>query len=80
MFVTARITTGTVRALTLPQEAIHREGSATFVLVATGTDTPERRTVHLGAELGDRVEVLDGVTAADRVVGSGSILLKGRTR
>jgi hypothetical protein len=50
------------------------------VLVATGTDTPDRRTVHLGAELGDRVEVLDGVTAADRVVGSGSIMLKGRTR
>ena len=80
MFITARITTGTVRALTLPQEAIHREGGVTFVLVATGTDTPDRRTVHLGAELGDRVEVLDGVTAADRVVGSGSIMLKGRTR
>ena len=39
-----------------------------------------RRTVRLGAELGDRVEVLDGVTASDRVVGSGSIMLKGRTQ
>ena len=80
MFVTARLMTGAVRALTLPQEAIHREGGVTFVLLATGQDIPERRTVRLGAELGDRVEVLDGVTAADRVVGSGSIMLKGRSR
>jgi membrane fusion protein, heavy metal efflux system len=80
MFVTARLMTGAVRALTLPQEAIHREGGLAFVLVATGSDTQERRTVRLGAEMGDRVEVLDGVTAADRVVGSGSIMLKGRTR
>ena len=80
MFVTARLLTGSVRALTLPQEAIHREGGATFVLLATNSETPERRTVKLGAELGDRVEVLGGVTPSDRVVSSGSIMLKSRTQ
>jgi RND family efflux transporter MFP subunit len=80
MFVSVRLMTGTVRALTLPQEAIHREGGATFVLLATASDTPARRAVKLGAEMGDRVEVLDGVTPADRVVSSGSIMLKAKTR
>jgi len=80
MFVTARILTGTVRALTLPQEAIHREGGATFVLVATGPDAETRRPVKLGAELGDRVEILDGVTTSDKVVSSGSIMLKSKAR
>jgi RND family efflux transporter MFP subunit len=80
MFVNVRLTTGTVRALTLPQDAIHRDGGATFVLLATGPETRERRKVRLGAELGDRVEILEGVTAQDRVVGSGSIMLKAKTK
>jgi len=80
MFVNVRLTTGTVRALTLPQEAIHREGGSTFVLLATGPDAPERRPVKLGAELGDRVEVLDGVTPSDRVVSRGSIMVKSRAK
>jgi len=78
MFVNVRLMTGAVRALTLPQEAIHREGGTTFVLLAG--DTPQRRPVKLGAELGDRVEVVDGVTPADKVVSSGSIMLKSRSQ
>jgi len=80
MFVNVRVMTGTVRALTLPQEAIHREGGATFVLLATASDTPQRRAVKLGAEMGDRVEVVNGVTPADKVVSSGSIMLKSRSQ
>ena len=80
MFVNARILTGTVRALTLPQEAIHREGGATFVLVATGPEATARRAVKLGAELGDRVEILEGITTSDKVVSSGSIMLKSKAR
>jgi len=80
MFVSVRLMTGAVRVLTLPQEAIHREGGATFVLLATGPDAQERRAVKLGVELGDRVEILGGVTPTDRVVTRGSIMLKGRTQ
>ena len=80
MFVNISIATGTARVLTLPQDAVHRDGNTTFVLVAPGPQTRERRTVRLGADLGDRVEVLSGVGPEDRVVGRGSILLKSTTK
>ena len=80
MFVNVSIATGTARVLTLPQDAVHRDGNTTFVLVAPGPQTRERRTVRLGADLGDRVEVLSGVGPEDRVVGRGSILLKSTTK
>ncbi|HET7341241.1 MAG TPA: efflux RND transporter periplasmic adaptor subunit [Methylomirabilota bacterium] len=76
MFVNVALATGTTRVLTLPQDAVHREGAATFVLIATGPGAAERRPVRLGADLGDRVEVVSGVVPGDRVVGRGSILLK----
>ena len=80
MFVNISIATGTARVLTLPQDAVHRDGNTTFVLVAPGPQTRERRPVRLGADLGDRVEVLSGVGPEDRVVGRGSILLKSTTK
>ncbi|HMH54357.1 MAG TPA: efflux RND transporter periplasmic adaptor subunit [Candidatus Acidoferrum sp.] len=76
MFVKVSIATGSTRALTVPQAAVHRENGATFVLVATGQDAYERRPVTLGADLDDSVEVRRGVTPSDRVVSQGSILLK----
>ena len=76
MFVKVSIATGSARALTVPQSAVHRENGATFVLVATGPDAYERRPVTLGADLDGSVEVRQGVTPSDRVVSQGSILLK----
>jgi len=80
MFVNVAIATGATRALTIPQSAVHREGSATFVLVVKGKDRLERRPVVLGDDLGDAVEVTTGLGLDDRVVGAGSILLKATTR
>jgi membrane fusion protein, heavy metal efflux system len=76
MFVKVSIATGSSRALTIPQAAVHREDGATFVLVATGKDGYERRPVTLGADIDGSVEVQRGLTPADRVVSQGSILLK----
>jgi len=76
MFVKVAIDTGATRVLALPEGAIHREGGETFVLVARGKDDYERRSVKLGVEVDGSVEVLDGVTPADRVVSAGGILLK----
>jgi cobalt-zinc-cadmium efflux system membrane fusion protein len=76
MFVKVSIATGSTRALTVPQSAVHRENGATFVLVATGKDGYERRPVTLGADIDSSVEVQGGVTPNDRVVSQGSILLK----
>jgi membrane fusion protein, heavy metal efflux system len=76
MFVKVSIATGSVQALTVPQSAVHREGGATFVLVATGSNAYERRPVTLGVDVNGAVEVQRGLTTADRVVSQGSILLK----
>jgi RND family efflux transporter MFP subunit len=76
MFVKVTIDTGTARALSLPQGAIHRAGSETFVLLQRGKDDYVRRPVKLGQEIDGSVEILAGVTPGDRVVSSGGILLK----
>ncbi len=76
MFVRVAIVTGSAKVLSLPQSAIQRENIETFVLIAKGKDAYERRPVKLGADLDGSVEVLDGVTPEDRVVSTGSILLK----
>ena len=76
MFVKVAIVTGSAKLLTLPQSAIQRENNETFVLIAKGKDEYERRPTKLGADLDGSVEVLDGVTIQDRVVSTGSILLK----
>jgi multidrug efflux pump subunit AcrA (membrane-fusion protein) len=71
-----RIATGSSRVLALPQSALHRENQQTYVVVEKGKDTYERRPVTVGASLDGSIEILAGVTPSDRVVTSGSILLK----
>lgn len=80
MFVNVAITTGTATVLVIPQSAVHRVDRRPFVLVEKATGEYEQRPVTLGADLDGVVEVLDGVTPADRVVSDGSILLKKSTR
>ncbi len=80
MFVKVAIVTGSARMLALPHSAIQRENNETFVLIAKGKDEYERRPVKLGTDLDGLVEVLDGVTPRDRVVSTGSILLKKTTK
>jgi cobalt-zinc-cadmium efflux system membrane fusion protein len=76
MFVKVSIATGASRALTVPQAAVHREAGVTFVLVARGPDGYERRPVTLGPDVDGAVEIVRGLSPADRVVSQGSILLK----
>jgi cobalt-zinc-cadmium efflux system membrane fusion protein len=76
MFVKVTLATATTTVLTIPQSAVHREEGQTFVLVAGAKDEYQRRTVKLGADLNDAVEVIEGVSPPDHVVTSGSILLK----
>ncbi len=75
-FVKVSIGTGSAKVLTIPQSAVHLEAGQTFVLVERGKDDYERRPVRVGTELDGVVEVLEGVTLKDRVVSTGSILLK----
>jgi cobalt-zinc-cadmium efflux system membrane fusion protein len=76
MFVKVALATATTAVLTVPQSAVHSEEGKTFVLVKRAQDDYARRAVKLGAEIDGSVEVLEGVGRNDRVVTTGSILLK----
>jgi multidrug efflux pump subunit AcrA (membrane-fusion protein) len=80
MFVRVSIDTGTRQALVVPEGAIHRDGSATFVLVEKARGEYERRPVRTGAEADGLVEILDGLAPAESVVSAGGILLKRAAR
>jgi cobalt-zinc-cadmium efflux system membrane fusion protein len=80
MFVKVSISAGTDSILVIPQSAVHRENNETFVFVEKASGSYERRTVKLGADLDSFVQVLGGTTPHDRVVSTGSILLKKTTR
>ena len=76
MFVRATMNTGSSKVLAIPQSAVHVEESQTFVLVEKAKNNYERRPVKIGRDLDGAVEVLEGITAQDRIVSVGSILLK----
>ncbi|HET7228709.1 MAG TPA: HlyD family efflux transporter periplasmic adaptor subunit, partial [Longimicrobium sp.] len=58
---------GRRRAIVVPAGAIVREGDLAGVDVLAGTAV-ERRWLRLGQTVGERVEVLSGLRAGDRVV------------
>jgi len=76
MFVKVAIATGATRVLALPASAIHRDQNQLFVLVQKNKDEYERRPVKVGNDVDGGVEILEGVGPQDRVVTTGSILLK----
>ncbi|MEM9595889.1 MAG: efflux RND transporter periplasmic adaptor subunit [Acidobacteriota bacterium] len=70
-FVSVDIVKETRRAaVLLPREAVVRELQSTFVFVANG-DVAEKRSVTLGLEEGGRVEAVEGLDAAERVIVAG---------
>ena len=75
MFVKVAIDTSSYRVLTLPQTAVQRREGQTFVLVENAKGGYQRRPIKTRAEFDGFVEVLDGVTPADRVVSTGGILI-----
>ncbi|HVP11688.1 MAG TPA: efflux RND transporter periplasmic adaptor subunit, partial [Phycisphaerae bacterium] len=62
--------------LSLPLEAVQSGAAGKIVFVQRGAGEFEARTVTLGAEQGDLVSVLDGVSAGELVVTKGSFALK----
>lgn len=55
-------------ALTVPIQAIRRNGEGGEVLVVRPDGTVEQRTVKLGAEGNDRIEIVSGLSEGDRVI------------
>lgn len=69
---------GTASVLSVPKDAIQSVGDRKFVYVASVDDPTKflEREVRAGRVLGDRVEVLAGVSAGESVVSKGSFFLR----
>ena len=65
----------TSRAMTLPVEAVIREGQGAHVWVQSGKGQYKPQMVQTGSENFDRVEVTNGLNEGDIVVVSGAYLL-----
>jgi cobalt-zinc-cadmium efflux system membrane fusion protein len=75
MFANVEIITDLNRAaISIPQTAVLNDGGKTIVFVATGNGY-EKREVHTGIQNGDRLEIVEGLSAGEKVVIKGNYLL-----
>ncbi len=68
----------TEQALTIPASAILNEGDRTFVYVVVDEHTFARRAIETAPETADTRRVVSGLKAGDRVVTSGTVLLRAQ--
>lgn len=61
--------------LVVPSEAVIRTGTRAVVIVRKDSGAFEPRNVQLGADLGDTVEVAQGLSEGEQVVASGQFLI-----
>lgn len=66
--------------LVVPAEAIIRTGTRAVAIVREERGAFEPREVKLGADMGDSLEVVDGLTEGDQVVVSGQFLIDSEAR
>ena len=62
-------------SVTLPIDAVLRDGKGAVVWVRTNHNTFVNRMVQTGLETGDRIEIISGLKPGDMVVTSGAYLL-----
>ncbi len=67
-------------ALTVPRDAVIDTGTARYVFVQRDAQSFAPRTIRTGALLGERWEVLDGLTEGERVVSRGAFLVDSESR
>lgn len=81
MFARMEIAAGASRdVLAIPRSAIQQIDGETSVFIRTGDESFERRAVRLGTMTEEWAEVTSGVTAGDRVVTTGAVMLKSRLK
>lgn len=66
--------------LLVPAEAVIRTGTRAVVIVRKGSGNFEPRDVTLGADLGDQLEVVQGLSEGEQVVASGQFLVDSEAR
>ncbi len=66
--------------LFVPRDAVIHTGEHQYVYVAGDGDRFEPRSVHTGTETDDRIQILEGLSAGERVVTRGSFMLDSESR
>ena len=80
MFANVQIVTDVNRAaISIPQSAVLNDEGKTVVFVADGNGY-KKRQVQAGIQNNDRVEIVDGLNAGDKVVVKGNYLLLEQSR
>jgi Cu(I)/Ag(I) efflux system membrane fusion protein len=76
MFAQVRMaSSGATAVLSVPTEAIIRTGTRAIVIVTAEQGRFAPTEVHVGADVGDKTVVLDGLKEGQRVVASGQFLI-----
>jgi len=80
MFVDVELPLSLAEAIVVPAEAVLDAGLRQTVFVDRGNGYFEPRNVHIGSHVGDQVQVVQGLTAGERIVTSGTFLLDSESR
>lgn len=80
MLLRLQIAGPAVSRLVVPAEAVIRTGARAVAIVHKADGTFEPREVKLGAELGEQLEVVQGLAEGERVVASGQFLVDSEAR
>jgi Cu(I)/Ag(I) efflux system membrane fusion protein len=80
LFASGRIQSRTEAVLTVSRSAVIEPGDAPRVYIDKGEGAFEQRVVKLGRRSGDRIEILEGVEAGEKVVVNGSLLIDSQAQ
>lgn len=75
LVVEGRISLGSDEALTVPANAVVRRDGYAYAFSVHGAGITQRRRIELGRSIGDRIEVISGLSEGDRIVGRGAAFL-----
>jgi cobalt-zinc-cadmium efflux system membrane fusion protein len=68
------------QVIAVPEDALLLDGTTRYVFVATGPGAFARRDVVVGRNLGNRLEVTDGLKKGDSIVVKGAFVLKSELK
>jgi Cu(I)/Ag(I) efflux system membrane fusion protein len=74
-FATVALAGGARPALVVPSEAVIRTGRRALVMLALADGRFQPAEVQVGAEAGDRTEILSGLSEGERIIASGQFLI-----
>jgi RND family efflux transporter MFP subunit len=80
MYVDVTFTVDSALALTVPSGAVLQAGDKNTVFVGHGDGYLEPRDVTIGEQKGDRITILKGLKAGERIVTSGNFLIDSESQ